>query len=81
MNNNKFSLFPVGIILIILQLIGFFGTENSSFYFSFASFDAFIYSLGYFIGNWLMGIIGIIIILVSILSKPKSQTDDDDDWD
>ena len=81
MNNNKFSLFPVGIILIIVQLIGNFGNGNWNFYLSFASLEAFIYSLFYFIGYWLLGIIGVIIILVSIFSKPKSNDADDDDWD
>ena len=82
MNNDKLNLFPAGIILIIVQLIGNFGNGNWNFYLSFASFDAFIFTLFYFIGYWLLGIIGVILILVSILvsifSKPNSNEDDDD---
>lgn len=81
MNNNKFSLFPIGIVMIIGQLIAFFGNDNWNFYFSFASFEAFFYSLCYFIGSWFFGILGLVFVLISIFSKPKDPEDDDDDWD
>ena len=73
MNNIKIRRLILGIILIILQLIACFGSGNWNFYISFASFEAFIYSFGFFVGYWLCGIIGIIIILVTILSNPMKD--------
>lgn len=81
MDNQQAHLVPLGIIMIIIQVIGCIASGNWGLCLSFASLGAFYYSLSYFVGHWALGIFGLIFTLIGLFSKPRALEDDDDDWD
>ena len=57
----------IGCVLIVLQILGIIGNSKSglSFNLSFDNIEIFLYDLIFLIGYFLIGIIGIILLILS----------------
>lgn len=77
MKKKGIPLIVIGIILIFLQLLSLVGNMLSGveFQLSTDTFTLFLFDLSYLLGYFLIGILGVILLIVGIVRYKKSIAD------